>query len=519
MGILDKKPQAEAYEAATAEAPQFEHVEWRKDPGLRKLYFYCVILCVASATTGYDGMFFNSVQNFEVWKDFFGHPEGSTLGLLGALYQIGSLVSIPLVPLFTDNVGRKIPIAIGCVIMIVGSILQGSCQNIGTFMGGRVLLGFGNSLAQIASPMLLTELCHPQHRGRLTTVYNCLWNVGALLVAWISFGTAYTKNEWSWRIPALLQALPSVIQLVFIYWVPESPRYLMAKDKHDKALEILAKYHANGNKNHPTVLFEYREIKETIRLEMEVKTNSSYADFFRTKGNRYRFVVLLSLGIFSQWSGNAIISNYSNLLYTTAGVTDETAKLGLSAGQTGLSLIVSLTMALLVDKVGRRPMFLAATGGMFVTFVLWTLTSGLHDEYNSPGAGQAMIFFIWVFQICYSLAWSGLLVGYAIEILPYKLRAKGLMIMNVSVQSALTLNTYANPLAFQYFDGHSWKFYLIYTCWIFLELVFVYFMYVETKGPTLEELAKVIDGDEAEVAHVDIHQVEKEAQINEERVA
>lgn len=47
-------------------------------------------------------------------------------------------------------------------------------------MGGRVLLGFGNSLAQIASPMLLTELCHPQHRGRLTTVYNCLWNVGAL---------------------------------------------------------------------------------------------------------------------------------------------------------------------------------------------------------------------------------------------------------------------------------------------------------------------------------------------------
>ncbi len=47
-------------------------------------------------------------------------------------------------------------------------------------MGGRVLLGFGNSLAQISSPMLLTELCHPQHRGRLTTVYNCLWNVGAL---------------------------------------------------------------------------------------------------------------------------------------------------------------------------------------------------------------------------------------------------------------------------------------------------------------------------------------------------
>ena len=64
--------------------------------------------------------------------------------------------------------------------MIVGAILQGTAQNINTFMGGRVMMGFVNSLAQIASPMLLTEIAHPQHRGRLTAVYNCLWNAGAI---------------------------------------------------------------------------------------------------------------------------------------------------------------------------------------------------------------------------------------------------------------------------------------------------------------------------------------------------
>ncbi len=331
------------------------------------------------------------------------------------------------------------------------------------FMGGRVMLGFGNSLAQIASPMLLTEICHPQHRGRLTTVYNCLWNVGALIVGWLSFGTDFLKNEWSWRIPALLQALPSLIQIVFIYWVPESPRFLVAKDKHDKALEILAKYHGNGDENNATVQFEYREIKETIRLEMESKKNSNYSDFFKTRGNRYRLAILLSLGIFSQWSGNAIISNYSAKLYESAGITNSTAKLGLSAGQTVLALIVSLTMAMLVDKIGRRPMFLAATGGMFGTFACWTLSCALYEEKGSPGASNAMIFFIWLFGVMYSLAWSGLLVGYAIEILPYKLRAKGLMIMNVSVQAALTLNIYANPLAFEHFGNRTWKLYLIYT--------------------------------------------------------
>ena len=491
------------------DGPHLEKVDWKRDPGLRKLYFYAIILCIASATTGYDGMFFNSVQNFESWKDYFNNPQGSMLGLLGALYQIGSLVSIPLVPLFTDNLGRKLPIAVGCVIMIVGAVLQGSCQNLGTFMGGRALLGFGNSLAQIASPMLLTELCHPQHRGRLTTVYNCLWNVGALIVTWLSFGTNYLDSNASWRIPALVQGLPSVVQLVFIYWVPESPRFLMAKDRHDQALAVLAKYHGNGDAAHPTVQFEYHEIKETIRLEMLQKHNSSYLDFFRTKGNRYRLAVLLSLGIFSQWSGNAIISNYQSKLYDTAGVRNANVKLGLSGGQTALSLIVSIAMAMLVDRVGRRPMFLAATGGMFGTFVFWTLTSGLYGEHadKAPGANKAMIFFIWLFGVFYSLAWSGLLVGYAIEILPYRLRAKGMMIMNYTVQAALTLNVYANPVAFDHFgDRGAWKFYLIYTSWILLEFIFVYYMYVETRGPTLEELARIIDGPDA-VPDIDLGDV------------
>ncbi|CAN8099641.1 unnamed protein product [Discula destructiva] len=514
MGLFQRKaPNQQVVQAAQEEAPQFERVDWRKEPGLRKLYWHAFVLCIASATTGYDGMFFNSVQNFQSWKDRFGDPQGSQLGLLGALYQIGSLGSILSVPFVADHYGRKIPIVIGCLIMIAGALMQGIGSTLPVFMAGRFLLGFGNSFTQLASPMLLTEICHPQHRARLTTVYNCLWNVGALFVSWLAFGTDYLFNDWSWRIPAILQAFPSLIQLGFVWFVPESPRYLMAKDRHEEALQILGKYHANGNTQHPTVQFEYREIKETIALEQQAKKTSSYVDFLRTKGNRYRLVVLISLGVFSQWSGNAIISNYSSLLYESAGVTGSTQKLGLSAGQTSLALIVSLWMAMSVDKIGRRPTFLISTGGMFGTLAIWTLCSGLYEDHNASGAGIAMIVFIWIFGIFYSVAWSGLLIGYAIEVLPYTLRAKGLMIMNLCVQVALTLNTYVNPVAFDAFDPQTWKFYLIYTCWVGFELGFVYFMYVETKGPTLEELAKVIDGDDAAVAHLDLHQVEKEAEI------
>ncbi|KAI0483180.1 sugar transporter [Xylariaceae sp. FL0804] len=504
-------PRQETVRQAVEEAPTFERVSWTKEPGLRKLYFYAFVLCIASATTGYDGSFLNAVQVFTTWQDKFGHPAGSELGLIVALYQIGSIVSIPFVPIIADRWGRKVPIIIGCVIMIVGAILQGTANTLGAFMGGRVMMGFGNSLAQVASPMLLAEIAHPQHRGRLTAVYNCLWNVGSIVVTWLSFGTNYIPNDYAWRIPAFLQGFPSVIQIIFIWWVPESPRFLIAQDKHDKALEILAHYHANGNAQHPTVQFEYREIKETIRLEMESKANSSYLDFFKTKGNRYRLYVLLSLGLFSQWSGNAIISNYSSTLYEDAGVFNSNAKFGLAGGQTILALIVSVTMATLVDRWGRRPMFLISTSGMFTVFVFWTLCAGLYGEYRTPGANKALIFFIWLFGFFYSVAWSGLLVGYAIELLPYKLRAKGLMILNIVIQAALCLNEYANPVAFQAFglDG-SWRLYIIYTFWILAELTFIYFMYVETRGPTLEELAKVIDGDDAQVAHVDLEKVERE---------
>lgn len=83
-------------------------------------------------------------------------------------------------PIVADRFGRKPGIIIGCVIMIAGAIMQGAANGIGVFTGGRVLLGFGVSFTQMSSPMLLTEICHPQHRARVTMLYNCLWNVGAL---------------------------------------------------------------------------------------------------------------------------------------------------------------------------------------------------------------------------------------------------------------------------------------------------------------------------------------------------
>jgi MFS family permease len=260
-------------------------------------------------------------------------------------------------PFIADRYGRKIAIIGGCIIMIIAAAIQGASQNLAMFKGGRFLMGFGNSMAQLSSPLLLTELVHPQHRGRITAIYNCLWNLGAIINTWLSFGTKHINNEWSWRIPTIIQGAPSLIQIIFIWFIPESPRWLISRDRSDEALRVLAKYHANGNSNHPTVQFEYAEIKETLRLEFIAKKTSSYLDFLKTKGNRYRFLLVASLGLFSQWSGNGLVSYYSTDIYKSIGITNSNTQLELNGGMVIMSLIVSCTCALLCDDhfSSRRP--------------------------------------------------------------------------------------------------------------------------------------------------------------------
>ncbi|KAK7441267.1 hypothetical protein Landi51_10188 [Colletotrichum acutatum] len=528
---------------AQAEAPRFEKVYWLREPHLRKLYFSTIFLMVASATTGYDGMLVNTSQQMSRWKDYFGDgvSDNNKLGILINMFNIGSIVSYFITPYVADNFGRKIAIVSGCCFMIVGGAVTAFCNGWGMYIGGRFILGFGNSLAQMASPLLLTEICHPQHRGPVTAVgflsnlspntrhercevearadlsrqiYNCLWNLGALIVASIGWGTSYVNNDWCWRSITFIQIVPSVIQLIGIWWVPESPRYLINKDRSEEALAVLAKHHAGGDLNNATVQFEFREMKETILMERNADKTTSYVDFLKTKGNRWRLAIIISLGIISQYSGNALFSNYMDAIYEGAGITEQNQKLAISTGKSILDLSCSIGAALTVDYFGRRPLFLTAISGMVASFVCWTITGAVFENSGNTnqGSGYAQLVFIWIFGIFYDIGFSGLLIAYGLEVLPFHLRAKGMMIMNITVQAILAIGNQTNKVAWDKLPNH-WNFMLFYTLWDFCELVFVYFFYVETKGPTLEEISKIFDGDDA-VAHVDLTQVEKEIDAN-----
>ena len=115
-----------------------------------------------------------------------------------------------------------------------------------------------------------------------------------------------------------------------------------------------------------------------------------------------------------------------------------------------MDLIVSIAAALTVDNLGRRPLFLMGTTGMFASFGLWTIVGAIYENssktladgtitYTNQTAGNAQIVFVWLFSLFYHVGFAGLLVSYALEILPFHLRAKGMMIMNITVQAVLAL--------------------------------------------------------------------------------
>lgn len=468
---------------------EFDVVTWYKDPGLTKLYLILSAVILVSATNGFDGSMMNGLQTVDNWTNYF-RPTPADRGLLNAILSVGSICAIPLSPFLADWKGRKPAVIIGIVVMFTGVALQTLSFRLAMFTGARFLIGFGVSLAHGSAPLLVTELAHFQHRARITTLYNTTWYMGSIMAAWTTYGTFRIQNTWSWRIPSVLQAAPALCMLSVIFFCPESPRWLISRGRNEEALRILAKYHANGNQTDKLVQYEYTEIREAIKAETQLATKRSLAVLWSTRGNRLRMLICILAGCFSQLSGNSLVSYYISDILNQIGIHSSETQNMINGILMIWNMIVSCGMAFAVDKVGRRPLFLISTGGMCLSFVCWTIASKYAVENGNKVAANVVVVLIFVYFTCYNLAWSGLLVGYTVEILPFEIRARGMAVVFMAVNLSLFFNNYVNPVALHHM---SWRYYIVFCIWLGIEFIVVYLLFVETRYTPLEEIAIMFD--------------------------
>jgi MFS family permease len=151
----------------------------------------------------------------------------------------------------------------------------------------------------------------------------------------------------------------------------------------------------------------------------------------------------------------------------------------------------------IVDRFPRRTLFLTSTIGILTSYCIWTALQATYDKQvaatgtGSPALAKGVLAMIVMFNTSFNIGWTPLQVTYVVEILPFNLRARGLVIYSFAVALALIFNQYANPIAL---TALKWKYYIVYDVWIAFELIVIYFLFIETRGSSLEEISFKIDG-------------------------
>jgi hypothetical protein len=293
------------------------------------------------------------------------------------------------------------------------------------FIFSRIFLGHGIVYAIVSGAALLGELGHPRERALLGALFNASYSIGAVLGAGIVVRTLLIPNDWSWRLPSFLQALPSVLQIAFAFTVPESPRWLIAKDRQEEALNILIKYHAEGDASNELPHAEFAEIKRALEMENESRRRG-WVELFQTKGMRHRSFVAAMLGLFVQFSGNNLISQYLVPILNKIGISDSHTQVRYNVGTQAWALVIAVLMANITPRFPRRRMYLLCATCLVCVYTAWTIAQARNRITGSKSSGYAVLVFIFLYQPAYCIGYNALTYVYMVEIFPYYVRTKGL---------------------------------------------------------------------------------------------
>lgn len=467
------------------------------------VYLFSVVGFFCSTMNGYDASLINNLlQNLDFQKHFNVGNDGLGAGIVAAMYQIGGVVVLPFVGPVIDRLGRRAGMVIGALFVVIGTVVQGTASGTGQFMGGRFLLGFGVGLAASAGPMYVVEINHPAYRGVVGAIYNCLWLGGAILAAGAARGSLDVSAAFSWRLITWLQCLFSGLVILLCPFLPESPRWLYVNGKKDKAREFLVKYHGVGNADSVWPALQMREYEESLKLDGADKRWYDYSALFRDRGSTYRLVCSVSVAALAQWLGNAVLSYFLGSVLYNAGYTHPIQQSNITLINNVIQFVCACAGAVLVDRVGRRPLLIFSFAACTVVWLGMTIASSRFAAsyvgktpdgvkiYTNGDASRASLAMIFLFGAVFSIGITPLQGLYIVEVLSFEQRAKGMAFGNLAVNAAGLLNQFAWPVSM---NKIGWRTYIIFIIWDAIMTVYVYFVLPETKGRTVSLFSSLIN--------------------------
>lgn len=374
----------------------------------------------------------------------------------------------------SDVFGRKITLMSAAILFALSAFGSALSNHLSVFIGFRVIGGFAVGIASMLSPMYISEISPAARRGRLVS-FNQLAIVIGILLAFVSNALLVDSGQNNWRWMLAVMGLPALLFFIFLFFAPESPRWLVQKGFSQNALKILES--VNGTEQAKEELLT---IEDSINEDRETGT---YREVF-SGHMRPILIIGVFLAVFSQITGINSIMYYAPVIFQSIGAgassaVTQTALIG------GCNLIFTFLAIILIDKLGRKPLLIGGTIGMMIS-----LTSIALAFYLKQYEGYLILFLILTYIASFAASLGPVTWVLISEIFPNKLRSKAMSVAIVSLWMANFMLILVFPVILNRLGGAVA--FIIFDIMCLLLFLFIIFRIPETKGKSLEELEKIL---------------------------
>ena len=430
-----------------------------------------IVAALGGFLFGFDTAVISGVETSiqQLWSlDKVSHGFTVASALLGTV--IGSLVAgAP-----AEKYGRKRVLQAIGLLYIVTSLVTAFTPSWLPFVIFRFLGGIGVGASSVVGPMYISEISPAARRGRLVALFQ--FNVvSGILIAFLSNYLLFGISEDSWRWMLGVQAAPSLLFFIMVFFVPESPRWLVKNGNEAEAEKVLASI---GESN---VAVALKNIRDSLHTEIGLAKESLFNGHYNKP---ILYVVVLAM--FNQLSGINAIMYYAPRIFEMTGLAKDTALLqAISIGVT--NMLFTLLAISLIDKYGRKTLLIIGSAGMVIALGMVTYTF-----YTQEFGGYLIMLYLVGFIAFFAFSQGAVIWVFMSEIFPNKVRAKGQTLGSFTHWIMAAVISWTFPIIAESSGNGGFYSFLLFTVMMLLHGIFAWKVLPETKGKSLEGIEKTI---------------------------